>query len=69
MTYRDSWGRACGWVGTASPPTIHITHVRHVASCALYLCTCLITGPLRPDTATAQQDADNHTRTTQETPA
>lgn len=42
------------------PPTIHLTQVRHVASCALYLCSCLITGPLRPTTGEAQQDADTH---------
>lgn len=43
------------------PVIVHITRVEHVASCALFACTCLITGPLRPDDATAQADADTHT--------
>lgn len=42
------------------PVIVHITRVEHVASCALFACTCLITGPLRADDATAQADADTH---------
>ena len=39
----------------------HVTVVQHVASCALFACTCLVTGPLRATEAEAQTDADQHT--------
>lgn len=51
------------------PVTGHIAIVRHVASCALFACTCFITGPLRANEIEAQADADQHTTDTErETP-
>ena len=43
------------------PAPLHITRVEHVASCALFACTCLVTGPLRATDTDAQADANEHT--------